>query len=75
MEVAPIAEMVMETRPTWFRHIENRLVDSTVRKINQIRTAKSLEADEDLEIFFKGNIRKNLQIIELDRNMIYDRTL
>jgi len=34
--VAPIVEKIVETRPSWFGHVERRHVDSVVRTIDQM---------------------------------------
>jgi len=36
VRVAPIVEKLVENRLRWFGHVERRLVDIVVRRVNQI---------------------------------------
>jgi len=40
---------MVETKLRWFGHVERRLVDSVVRRVDQMKSSQSLEAEEDLE--------------------------
>jgi hypothetical protein len=59
VRVAPIVEMMVETRLRWFGHVERRPVDSVVRG-GRCRPKKTIKND--------------LEINDLDRDMIFDIT-
>jgi hypothetical protein len=63
--VAPIVEKMVETRFRWFGHVERRHVDSVVRRVGRGRPTKTI----------RETIKKDLHINELDKNMVFDRTL
>lgn len=59
----------------WFGHVEGRPVD-----LHQMEGSKSLNhlitrGREKLRKVIRDTIKKDLEIIELDRDMIYERTL
>jgi hypothetical protein len=53
--VAPIAEKLVENRLRWFRHVERRLVDAIMRRVDHMGRVMSKEVDEDL-----GKLRETL---------------
>jgi hypothetical protein len=38
--ITPIVEKMVETRLRWFRHVERRLVDSVVRRVDQMESSQ-----------------------------------
>jgi len=64
---------MVENRFKWFDHVERRLVNSVVRRVDQIEDSH-ITRGRPREIV-RQTIEKDLQINELDRNMVCDRTL
>jgi hypothetical protein len=73
--LAPIVKKMVETRFMWFGHVERRLVDSVVRRAEQMEGSQITREEEDLKKTIRETIKKDLENNELDRNMVYDRTL
>jgi hypothetical protein len=48
--VAPIVEKMVENRLRWFGHVERRLVDAVVRRVDQMEESQFRRGvEEDLE--------------------------
>jgi len=66
---------MVETRLRWFEHVERRLVDSIVRRVNQLEGSQVTRCRIRLRKTIRETIRKNLEINELEKEMICDITL
>jgi hypothetical protein len=73
--VAPIVEKLVENRLRWFGHVERRLVDAVVRRVDQMEKSQVKRGRGRLRKTIRETVRKDLEVNELDPNMIYDRTL
>jgi hypothetical protein len=71
VEVTLIVEKMAETRLRWFRHVERRLVDSLVKRVDQMEGNQTTRERGRP----RKTIKKDLEINELFRNIVYDRTL
>jgi len=69
--VAPIVEKMVENRVRWFGHVERRPIDYVVRRVDHMEDSRIPRGRGRP----RKTIRKDLIINELDRNMVYDRTL
>ena len=69
--VAPIVEKLVENRLRWFGHVERRLVDAVVRRVDQMEESQVKRGRGRP----KKTIRKDLEVNELNPNMVFDRTL
>lgn len=56
----------------WFDHVERRLVDSIVRRVDQIKGRQTARGRGRLRKTIRKTIKKYLNINELDRNMVFD---
>jgi hypothetical protein len=65
-----IVEKMVETRLRWFEHVERRPVDFVVIRVDQMEGSQITRDKEDRE-----TIKKYLEINELNRKMVLDRTL
>ena len=75
MGVTPIVEKLVENRLRWFAHVEKRLVDAVVRRVDQIEESHVKRCRGRPKKTIRETIRKDLEVNELDSNLIYDRTL
>lgn len=66
VQAAPTLEKMVKTRIWWFE-----LVDVVVRKVDQMEDNQINRGRGRL----KKTIKINLEIIELDKNMVYDRAI
>jgi len=75
--VEPIVEKMveMETRLSWFGHIERKPVDFVVRRVDQMEDGQITTDIGRPRKTIRETIKKDPEINELDQNMIYDRTL
>jgi len=73
--VAPIVEKLVENRLRWFRHVERRLIDVVVRRVDQIEDSHVKRGRGGPKKTIRETIRKDLEVNELDSNLVYDRTL
>jgi len=75
--VAPIVEKLVENRLRWFGHVERRLVDAVVRRVDQMEESqvKIKRGRARPRKTIKETIRKDLEVNEVDPNMVNDRTL
>ena len=73
--VAPIVEKMVETGLRWFGHAERRPVDVLVRRVDQMEDSQITRGRSRPRKTIRETIKKDLEINELDRNMIYYRTL
>jgi len=67
--VASVLENMVETRLRWFGHLERRHVDSLVRRVDhdsQVTRGRGRP---------RKTIKKDLEINELNRNLVYDKPL
>jgi len=62
---------MMRTRVRCFEHVERRLVDSVVTRIDQMEGSQITRGRGRP----RKTIKKDIEINELDRNMVYNRTL
>jgi len=71
--VAHIVEKMVETRLWWFGHIKRRLVDFVVRIADQMEGSQITRGRPRKTI--REAIWKDLEINELEKDMVFDRTL
>jgi hypothetical protein len=69
--VVPIVKKMVETRLRWFGHVERRLMDFLVRRVDQME-GSWITGGRGRP---RKTIKKDLEINELDRNMVFDRKL
>jgi hypothetical protein len=62
--VTPIVEKMVETRLRWFRHVERRLVDSVVRRVDQMESSQITRGRGRPGKIIRQNIEKDLEICE-----------
>jgi len=72
--VAPIVEKMMDSRLRWFGHVERRPVDSVVRRVGHMENSH-ITIGSGRPRILRETIKKGLEINDLDRNMVCDRTL
>ncbi|RZC03247.1 2-keto-3-deoxy-L-rhamnonate aldolase [Glycine soja] len=73
--VAPIVEKMVENRLRWFGHVERRPVDSVVRRVDQMERRQTIRGRGRPKKTIREVIKKDLELNDLDRSMILDRTL
>ncbi|KAH1228537.1 Craniofacial development protein 2 [Glycine max] len=73
--VAPIVEKMVENRLRWFGHVERRPVDSVVRRVNQMERRQTIRGRGRPKKTIREVIKKDLELNDLDRSMVLDRTL
>ncbi|KAH1257526.1 Transposon TX1 uncharacterized protein [Glycine max] len=73
--VAPIVEKMVENRLRWFGHVERRPVDSVVRRVDQMERRQTIRGRGRPKKTIREFIKKDLELNDLDRSMILDRTL
>jgi len=73
--VAPIVEKLVENRLRWFGHVKRRLVDTVVRRVDQMEENQAKRGSVRPRKTIRETIRKDLEVNELDPNLVYDRTL
>lgn len=59
----------MENRLSWFGHVERRLVDYVVKRIDQMEKSQTTRSGGRLRKPIRETIKKHLEINKLDRNM------
>jgi hypothetical protein len=64
----------METRLRLFVHFERRYVDFVVRRVDKMEGSQITRGRERPRKTIRETIEKDLEINELNRNMVYDRT-
>jgi hypothetical protein len=62
--VTPIVEKMVETRLRWFRHVERRLVDYVVRRVDQMESSQITRGRGRPGKIIRQNIEKDLEICE-----------
>ncbi|KAL5176375.1 LINE-1 retrotransposable element ORF2 protein [Glycine soja] len=73
--VAPIVEKIVENRLRWFGHVERRPVDSVVRRVDQMERRQTIRGRGRPKKTIREVIKKDLELNDLDRNIVLDRTL
>jgi len=73
--VAPIVEKVVEIRLRWFGHVERKLVDTVVRRIDQMEGSQVIRGRGRPRKSTRETMWKDLEINELEKDMIFVRTL
>ncbi|RZB42906.1 hypothetical protein D0Y65_053489 [Glycine soja] len=73
--VAPIVEKMVENRLRWFGHVERRPVDSVVRRVDQMERRQTIRGRGRPKKTIREVIKKDLELHDLDRSMVLDRTL
>jgi hypothetical protein len=58
---------MVETRHRWFRHVERRLVDSVIRRIDQMERSQITRGRGRPRKTIRETIRKDLEINELEK--------
>ncbi|AET01329.1 hypothetical protein MTR_8g011260 [Medicago truncatula] len=64
-----------ETGFSVFEHVEIRHADFAVEMVDEIEESHIPKVRSTLRITLKKTIMQNLEINELDKNMIFDKTL
>jgi hypothetical protein len=62
--ITPIVEKMVETRLRWFRHVERRLVDYVVRRVDQMESSQITRGRGRPGKIIRQNIEKDLEICE-----------
>lgn len=65
----------MENKLRWFGHIKRRLVDSAVKRVDQMERREIIRGKGRPRKTIREVIKKYLEINNLDRNMVLNRTL
>ncbi|KAH1220391.1 LINE-1 retrotransposable element ORF2 protein [Glycine max] len=73
--VAPIVEKMVENRLRWFGHVERRPADSVVRRVDQMERRQTIRDRGRPKKTIREVIKKDLELNDLDRSMVLDRTL
>ncbi|KAL5166585.1 hypothetical protein HKD37_18G051517 [Glycine soja] len=73
--VAPIVEKMVKNRLRWFEHVERRPVDSVVRRVDQMERRQTIRGRGRPKKTIREVIKKDLELNDLDRSMVLDRTL
>jgi len=66
---------MVETRLKWFEHLERRHMDYVERRVDKMTGCQITRGRETPRKIRKETITNNLEINELDKYMILDRTL
>ncbi|KAL5188110.1 hypothetical protein HKD37_05G013655 [Glycine soja] len=75
VRVAPIVEKMVENRLRWFGHVERRPVDSVVRRVAQMERRQTIRGRGRPKKTIREVIKRDLELNNLDRSMVLDRTL
>jgi hypothetical protein len=67
--------LLVENRLRWFGHVERRLVDAVVRRVDQTEESQVKSGRGRPRKTIRETIRKDLEVNELDPILVYDRTL
>jgi len=70
--VAPIAKKLVENRLRWFGHVERRIVDAVVRRVDQMEESQVKRGRGRPKKTIRETIRKDFEVNELDPNMVFD---
>lgn len=73
--VTSILEKMVTNRFRWFGHVERRSVNFMVRRVDQMERSHTARGRRRLRKIIREIIKKDLEINDLDRNMIINRTL
>ncbi|KAH1243240.1 LINE-1 reverse transcriptase [Glycine max] len=73
--VAPIVEKMVENRLRWFGYVERIPVDSVVRRVDQMERRQTIRDRGRPKKTIREVIKKDLELNDLDRSMVLDRTL
>jgi hypothetical protein len=65
---------MVETKLRWFEHAERRHVDYIVRRVNQMEDSQITRGRGRARKIIRETIMKDLEINELEKNIIFDRT-
>lgn len=65
----------MENRLRWFRHVESKHVDSVIKRVDQMKRSQTTKDKGRSKKVIKEVIKKDLEVNDLDRNIVLDRTL
>ena len=65
----------MGNRLSWFWHVERRRVDYVVRIVDQMERIQTIRGTQRSRKTIREVIKKDLEINNLDRSMVLDRTL
>jgi len=66
---------MVETRFRWFVHVERRPMDYVVRRVDQVKGSQITRGRVRPRKTIRETIKKDLEINELEKNMIFNRTL
>lgn len=73
--LAPIVVKMVETRLWWFGHIERRLVNFVVSITDKMEGSQVTRGSGKLRKTIREAIRKNLEINELEKDIVFDKRL
>jgi len=66
---------LVENRLIWFEHVERRLVDAVVTRVDQMEESQVKKGRGRPRKTIRISIRKDLEVNEMDPNLVYNRTL
>jgi hypothetical protein len=66
---------MIEIRLGWFEHVERRIVDFVARRVNQMEGSRITRGVGRPRKTIRKTVRNDLEINELEKDMIFDRTL
>jgi hypothetical protein len=72
--IALIVEKMIETRLKWFMHVDRSHVDVVVRRVDQME-GRQITRGRGRPRKTRETIKKDLEINEMEKDMVFDRTL
>ena len=75
VRVAPIVDKMVENRLRWFRNVERRPAYSVIRRVNHMERSQTTRGRGRPRKTIREVIKKDLEINDLDRSMVLNRTL
>lgn len=73
--IVPIVEKMVENRLRWFGQVERRPGDFVARRVDKMERSQTIRGRGRPRKTIREVIKKDLEINDLDRSMILDRTL
>ena len=66
---------MVENRLRWFGHVERRLLDSVVNRVDQMEVSQIVRGRGRPRKIIRGVIKKDRELNNLDKSMVLNRTL